>query len=209
MTVQEIPSLTWREYDESHSPWWELGNSAAASGRARSLVNVWLRERGLGELTDTALIITSELVTNAVIHAASPQGATLSLRLVGCPTGGCCVWVLVRDHGSRTARAAFAGCRGHVRDPMACSGRGLDLVDHLAEAWGDAADDRGHTVWACLRCDCGCHRQPLRSAVPQGSLPAQAAANGRLRPARHNVEPTPQPVLSHKEAGDESPAGAG
>ncbi|MEU9015051.1 ATP-binding protein [Streptomyces sp. NPDC048479] len=161
MTVQEIPSLSCGKRDESRAPCWELGCSAAASGQARRLVREWLLKWELTELTDTALLITSELVTNAIVHAASPDGVALSLRLVGCPTGGCCVWVLVRDHGSGTAQAERAGRSGSFDDPMACSGRGLDLVDHLAEAWGDATDNCCHTVWACLRCDCGFHGHAL------------------------------------------------
>ncbi|MEV6841579.1 ATP-binding protein [Streptomyces sp. NPDC051133] len=151
MSIQEIPVLPYGGRDGPHALSWQLGCSQAASCRARQLVREFLHRWDHDELTDDALLVTSELVTNAVIHAASPAGMTLSLRLVEAEADHCCVYVLVRDSGPRNAPVKPAVPDG--QDSLPCTGRGLYLVDHLARAWGDITHRGGHVVWACLPCD--------------------------------------------------------
>ncbi|MFC5799054.1 ATP-binding protein [Streptomyces formicae] len=150
MTVQVISARPCDQSDVSRSPYWRLDCSAKASGRARRLVRECLQKWDLDELIDSALLVTSELVTNAVVHAASPAGMGLSLRLDAGAAGDCRVWILVRDHGVVNALPPSASPTSRCQDLFVCSGRGLALVEHLAEAWGDITDAGGHTVWACL-----------------------------------------------------------
>jgi two-component sensor histidine kinase len=73
--------------------------------------------------TDTVLLLVSEVVTNAVRHAATPFELTISIA-------GAEVMVAVVDHDQ--------GHRPQVRNPQPhdTSGRGLRIVNELASDWG-------------------------------------------------------------------------
>jgi CheY-like chemotaxis protein/anti-sigma regulatory factor (Ser/Thr protein kinase) len=102
---------------------------------AREFTRAALRDWGLDELLDDALIVVSELVNNAITHACSES----ELRLA---VGPLALWVEVTDRGSGTP------------DPLPPSrsrphGRGLELVDALTASWGvRPAGDGGKLVWA-------------------------------------------------------------
>jgi anti-sigma regulatory factor (Ser/Thr protein kinase) len=85
-------------------------------------------------LRDVVLVV-SELVTNALLHGAGP--ATFHLRLSG---DWLTVWV--DDGGARGTVAA--GRPG--RDEL--GGRGLMIVDQLADRWGVVPSLEGKSVWA-------------------------------------------------------------
>ena len=88
---------------------------------------------------DVAVLLCSELVTNAVVHTASGQpGGTVTivvLRLSGA------VRVEVIDHGSASSTPVVKG------EVLAPDGHGLFLVDQLAGSWGYVLDQVGTTVW--------------------------------------------------------------
>ena len=86
---------------------------------------------------DSAILVVSELVTNAVRHAATD----LELRVLA-EVG--LLRVEVED-GSRLLPAA--GKPG----PFDAGGRGLPLVEALADRWGAEATPTGKLVWAELR----------------------------------------------------------
>lgn len=89
------------------------------------------------ESTQTALVLTSELVTNAVLHARTPVDVRVELDAER-------MRVEVAD--------GDPGIPGPVRhDASALGGRGLFLVQELASAWGADASDRGKVVWFTLR----------------------------------------------------------
>jgi anti-sigma regulatory factor (Ser/Thr protein kinase) len=102
-------------------------------GRARSVVAGVLERAGHDEITETALLLTSELVTNAVVHARGP----VSIR-VRCDDHR--LRVEVRD------RSSVAPRRLEVVG-SAVGGRGLRLVDALATDWGDRCVPGGKIVW--------------------------------------------------------------
>jgi anti-sigma regulatory factor (Ser/Thr protein kinase) len=106
-----------------------------ASAEARAAVRGVLTGWGLPEFCDTAMLLCSELVTNAVRHA----GTRLRIGVERLPGGG------VRISVSDQARSG----RPRLAEPSqeAESGRGLWLVDRLANAWGTEAGRRGKTVW--------------------------------------------------------------
>ena len=88
--------------------------------------------------TDTVLLLVSEVVTNAVRHAATPFELTISVT-------GPEVMIAVVDHD----RAHHPQVRNPR--PQDTSGRGLRIVDELATSWGTelmAADAK--RVW--FRC---------------------------------------------------------
>jgi anti-sigma regulatory factor (Ser/Thr protein kinase) len=85
------------------------------------------------DVIDTALLLTSELVTNAVIHGRSD--VQLEVR-----TDGALLRVDVGDDNSRLPRQKSL-------DNDALDGRGLQIVDLLATRWGVHDEPLGKTVW--------------------------------------------------------------
>lgn len=81
-----------------------------------------------------ALLIASELATNAVQHAASP----FEVAVIGYLDG---VRIAVRDQS--TAQVCVQVPPGHAE-----TGRGLGLVDALSRAWGVRWTSGGKVVWA-------------------------------------------------------------
>lgn len=112
-----------------------LPNTAVAARTARRAVAAAAETHGLPpELVATAELLTSELVTNALHHAAPPF--ILGIR----ETRGR-LRVEVSDCGQEMPRLYHAG-------PTEIGHRGLLLVDTLATAWGhDSSSDGGKTVW--------------------------------------------------------------
>ena len=89
------------------------------------------------EATQVALVLTSELVTNAVVHARTP----LDVRVEVEPDG---MRVAVTDHNPR-----LPGRRSY--SPGDLGGRGLHLVEAMASAWGAERCPGGKVVWFMLR----------------------------------------------------------
>lgn len=107
--------------------------SASAPRTARWWVAGRLKELGLEPLADAVLLLTSEIVTNALIHA----GTEMRVRLRPSGAG---VRVEVRD-GSGVPPVR------HRYSLRSTTGRGLGLLDSLADEWGWAPDGTGKTVW--------------------------------------------------------------
>ncbi|MFG2291288.1 ATP-binding protein [Streptomyces sp. NPDC048595] len=95
----------------------------------RQLLSRWA---GGGELADVATLLTSELVTNALVHAEG--GAVVTARV------GDRLRVEVRDCASGRPEVRAATVDG-------TSGRGLQLVRSLADAWGIRTEGLGKCVW--------------------------------------------------------------
>jgi anti-sigma regulatory factor (Ser/Thr protein kinase) len=102
---------------------------------------------GLPCLTDYVVLCVSELATNALLHGVPPgRGFRLFLS-----RGGGELRVEVHDSGDgQPARASRAdGADG--AEAEAESGRGLVLVDALADDWGVGGRDPGKIVWCVWR----------------------------------------------------------
>jgi anti-sigma regulatory factor (Ser/Thr protein kinase) len=115
-----------------------LPADATAPGLGRAFLRRVAGEWGVSDdvIEDAAMVIT-ELVANAVDHACS--ASTLGLR---ADQGGLCVTV-------RDDRAVPLPRLAPI-DPTAARGRGLQMVDALAGAWGVSLHADGKTVWAVL-----------------------------------------------------------
>jgi anti-sigma regulatory factor (Ser/Thr protein kinase) len=88
--------------------------------------------------SDAATLLTSELVTNAIVHTASgAPGGSVTIVVVGVPDG---VLIEVIDDGSPGTPVVKA-------DVFAADGHGLYLVQQLAAQWGYLRDPAGTTVW--------------------------------------------------------------
>ncbi|WP_234338177.1 ATP-binding protein [Streptomyces sp. NRRL F-5727] len=118
----------------------ELPARTESVSRARHLTEERLILWGCGpEIRDTAALVVSELVTNAVLHTASSR--------IVCEVreGAEALRIAVRDEGG-PAGPRIRDCGADER------GRGLLIVDALCAAWG--AERTGHgtaqIVWAEL-----------------------------------------------------------
>lgn len=114
-----------------------FARQAAEVPHARHYVAAVLEQAGL-ETTDEVLLVTSELVSNAVVHGAGRIELHLTLD-------GDLVHLEVCDEGARVPSLTA------MPAPDATGGRGLPLVDRMSRAWGTGLDARGRTrVWADL-----------------------------------------------------------
>jgi anti-sigma regulatory factor (Ser/Thr protein kinase) len=101
--------------------------------------------KALGELhpdLDNAVLLTSELVTNAVMHSRSRcDGGSVTVLIVESGGG---VRIEIADEGSELSSPVVRG------DVYASDGHGLYLVQTLADQWGYLRDEGGTTVWFWL-----------------------------------------------------------
>ena len=119
-----------------------LPHSAAAVPVARALVRTALAELEHGADSDTAELLTAELVANAVEHTTGDDPIELVVRLL--PTG-CQVEVHDPDPvppGDLTHPAAV-----REPDPWQEHGRGLLLIRALSSSCGHRPTEKGKAVW--------------------------------------------------------------
>jgi anti-sigma regulatory factor (Ser/Thr protein kinase) len=115
----------------------ELPPQPTSPGEARRFVGEVLRDHGVdtGEVVEAALLLTSELVTNAVLHAEGTINVDVDLDLTA-------VRVEVADASLDPPTPRAGG------GPEDTSGRGLLLVEAMARSWGvDRQADDGKVVW--------------------------------------------------------------
>lgn len=114
----------------------ELALPAApkAAGLARAFVRENLASTTADATLDAAALCVSELVTNALDHAAPP----FELR-VACRRGRVRIEVSDSSDAPPVRRPV---------EPSALRGRGLHFVEHSANSWGVDPRPHGKTVWA-------------------------------------------------------------
>lgn len=105
---------------------------------ARHEVAAALASWGHPDAAKVAVLLTSEVVTNAVKHAG-PFAEDELLHLVLDQTGDL-VRVEVTDYGHTLPVAGDGSMDGP-------SGRGLLLVDAMATRWGVIPNDEGKIIW--------------------------------------------------------------
>ncbi len=92
-------------------------------------------------VADEAVLLSSELATNAITHTASGQGGKFTVNVY---RGDTRLMISVRDDGSGQAPTVRAG--GEVAE----SGYGLGLVELMADGWGHCGGPRCRVVWFTL-----------------------------------------------------------
>jgi anti-sigma regulatory factor (Ser/Thr protein kinase) len=109
-------------------------------GAARRFVRDVLMSRQVADgVVDTVELLTSEVVTNAIIHGRS--GPQLAVEI-----GECAVRVAVRDLSPKLPVR-------HVGRLDDVSGRGVVIVEELASAWGVEQEGNGSKqVWFEVNC---------------------------------------------------------
>jgi anti-sigma regulatory factor (Ser/Thr protein kinase) len=90
-------------------------------------------------VVDEAVLLVFELCTNALLHTASADGGTFEVAVYPQSLS---VRVEVRDGGATRAPVA-----GQPTDTYAEDGRGLGLVELLADRWGHSGDQHGRSVF--------------------------------------------------------------
>ncbi|WP_067015264.1 ATP-binding protein [Streptomyces dysideae] len=158
----------------------ELAAHPGSPAQARRLTRARLNGWSVCEDTcDSAALVVSELVTNAIVHTAS------SHIVCELHDGADLLRIAVRDEGC--APGELGG--PHPSGPRSEEerGRGLLLVDALCHAWGALQHGPGLLVWAELP----------RAAVPYGDLgwgsrpkPGPAGGSGGEPEGHHRVEGT-------------------
>ncbi|MFG2622656.1 ATP-binding protein [Streptomyces sp. NPDC048507] len=107
-----------------------------AVGEVRRALRELMRHRCRADSADVAELLVTELVTNALVH--TEQGAEVSVRLAATR-----LRVEVRDYNARRPTPYVTSADDGTH------GRGLVLVQALADAWGvdPLALGRGKVVW--------------------------------------------------------------
>ncbi len=133
----------------------ELALAPSAVAEARTFVVNALRRWELESLVPDAELLTSELVTNSLLHARTEVKVT----------------VAVADGVAEVGVADGSASPPQSRPPVVTgeSGRGLHLVEQVAEEWGVVPTSHGKQVWFRLdvgsdwphRTDCPCDEEEL------------------------------------------------
>ncbi|MBQ0993519.1 ATP-binding protein [Micromonospora sp. PSH03] len=113
---------------DPHSP-------AAARGLVARQCHAW----GLDAVADQAMVIASELVSNAVQHAGTDMDITVS-AVAGS------LRISVRDREGDTPDSTTPALPRQVTE----GGRGLPIIAALTTHWGFFAFGDGKTVWAAI-----------------------------------------------------------
>ena len=167
---------------------------------AREFTVAALHEWQLESLTEDAVVIASELATNAIVHGTpaatrdTAKGAERAcVELSWCLQASRLICMVTDQAGTPPAMAA--------QDPEAESGHGLQIVGALAVAWGWTILSTGEkAVWAALDlpglADAGTGGAPMLAADPGRA--ASPAAVRDMRAAGRAADPgrrDPYPIV--------------
>lgn len=144
---------------------------AEAPGQARRFVRSALAGRASAGSVEVAQLLVSELVTNAVVHAASAVEVEVTVDSPG-------IVVRVRDADTGPLVSRSGGTE------LDEGGRGFMLVDRLAHAWGTEHGGGRKTVWFRLTPDGDrpmLPTEPAQSQHPQSPEPPLQRAQRMLR----------------------------
>jgi serine phosphatase RsbU (regulator of sigma subunit)/anti-sigma regulatory factor (Ser/Thr protein kinase) len=152
---------------------------------ARAAVQEAVAAGGLRSIADEALLLTTELVTNGVVHA----GTELDLEIV---TDASSISVMVLDHRRDPIALSHRGAartdpQRHLSE-LEERGRGLLLVDHLASSWGTLHHGTGKGVWFRLVPGPGPGNGESRGVPGMSWLPDTAGLQPQTPPAELAAE---------------------
>src|SRR4051812_25491277 len=112
----------------------QLDPDGESVATARGFVDDCLARWGLSDQADDVQLIVDELVTNAICHSRGPVTLAIGRR----PSR---IVVQVLDPSPDSPETEST-------DVLADSGRGLLLVEQLADDWGTTPVPEGKRVWA-------------------------------------------------------------
>ncbi|WP_432534770.1 SpoIIE family protein phosphatase [Kineococcus arenarius] len=128
------------ELEEATLP---LPADVRAVAQARTFLRTALNAWSATDLLDEAELVLSELVTNALVHTDCATGVLLRYD-----RGAQRLTISVQDRSTRHPRERHA-------DADALGGRGLGIVEAVADDWGVTVEGDGKTVWAELAVEDG------------------------------------------------------
>jgi anti-sigma regulatory factor (Ser/Thr protein kinase) len=123
--------------------WVELPARRPSVAEARHRAGAWLRSWTVGEeIRDAAVLVLSELATNAIRH-------TPSAHILCCVALRTDALVHLEVHDDDATPHSLTPCHPTLDDER---GRGLLLVEHMTERWGVTRSTitGGNVVWATL-----------------------------------------------------------
>lgn len=122
---------------------WRRRDSVAA---VREFVRRAAQEWDLGERVDDVVLAASELAANAVLHGVpAGRGYLVRVERLGATAG---LRMEFHDSGDgRDSVPVSARTCPAKADPVTESGRGLIIVNALADRWGTAVRRPGKIVW--------------------------------------------------------------
>jgi anti-sigma regulatory factor (Ser/Thr protein kinase) len=88
---------------------------------------------------DEAILLVSELATNAIEHTATANDGSFHVTIC---QGDSSLLIAVTDDGSDNVPM-----RAHPTNTLAEAGRGLELVELIADRWGHYGERQHCTVW--------------------------------------------------------------
>jgi anti-sigma regulatory factor (Ser/Thr protein kinase) len=110
-----------------------LTSDTTCAAHARDFVDDRLRDLGLVHLSEVARLLTSELVSNAVVHGAE------TVRIAVAPRDDAVRIEVASNHPELPVRHRFA------EDPEL--GRGMAIVEAVAMSWGVDRQAGTKTAW--------------------------------------------------------------
>jgi anti-sigma regulatory factor (Ser/Thr protein kinase) len=113
----------------------DFGAGPMASSAARAWLTTFIDRWGVSHLTDTAILLTSELVTNALRHGESAPAITAAIAAGFLEVG-------VTDTRPEAVPQVVA-----TDDPTVVGGRGMAIVEALSVEWGTAVLAEVKQVW--------------------------------------------------------------
>lgn len=124
-----------------------LGGGSDGAPRGRRFVRERLRDWGLEGLSGDVELVVSELVTNALLHAAPPVLLSIAAEPPGVRVA---VLDASRDRPLRALRAGNGPNGKGVRAAEGMTGRGLALVEAISHRFGVEPAPGGKAVWASV-----------------------------------------------------------
>ena len=146
-----------------------LTTGPAAAGEARRRVRDAIRSWQVPVDLDVALLLTSELVTNAVRHEAGQRARAVVLA-VASSRGR----LRVDVHDTSCSLPAVADVPADAE-----TGRGLLLVEMLSDEWGFYRTPAGKAVYFTLAFEADKTDQPDEAPAAGGRGPQRVYARGR------------------------------
>jgi anti-sigma regulatory factor (Ser/Thr protein kinase) len=153
----------------------EPQSAAAARHFVRDTLRSWQGSghcQGQDGLVDDAVLLTSELVTNAVVHAGTSVQVT-------CRLAGEAVEIAVVDH--RPVQLIPDEPQGRALSEDSLNGRGLQLPSELASSWGVTYARTSKAVW--FRMGLGASQNEMTDSHGPAGLMAAASTASAAPPA--------------------------
>jgi anti-sigma regulatory factor (Ser/Thr protein kinase) len=188
---------------EAHLP-----HSSISVRQARARLAQDLSERDvLGTVVDDAILILSEFVTNALRHARALTSDTI--RVYWSLSGDGLLRIEVTDGGGTTRPVT----KPYSMSVSAQAGRGLEIVDRLADRWGSQREESGdeYTVWAELAVrarHAGRRGRTRTGAVGRAGQSSGGGATITALPAHPQTTPRPQNPSPGGERPGSGPSGS-